>query len=285
MLEDLAEQATLLLPKAALFFAVVIGGVIISAVARRMARWAIERAGLDAVAERAGAPRWVSATGVRRGVSYVSGGRVGPAGLLATAAAAAEMLGLTAVTVGAAALIAYLPRLLAAGLVLGVGAGGAGLVRRAAVGFGQRRGGVAHPELLGNLAYYGVMTLAVVVASNQAGIETSLIETLLIALATIGATAIALAFALGSRHSFHNLVAGHFLSRLARPGDSLKVGDVEGVVVRYFGVCVVLRTADGEVAVPCKVLLDHNVGLSRLGAKARAKLDDPPTAEPGAPSK
>ncbi|MFY0539823.1 hypothetical protein [Nannocystis pusilla] len=256
-----------------------VGGLVASAIASRMTRWAIEKSGLDALAERAGAARLLYAIGVRKGVAHLVGGLVWAAGLLATGAAAADILGLEALSAGAAALIAFLPRLAAAGLVLCVGAGVAGVVRRAAIGFGQRRGDVDRPELLGNLAYYGVMTVAVIVAGDQAGLETSLIETLLIVLAAITAAAIALAFALGSRHSFHNLVAGHFLSRLARPGDTIRVGDVEGVVIRYFGVCVVLKTAEGEVAVPCKVLLDHNIGLSRLGAKARADLDSRPPDE------
>ncbi|WAS95999.1 mechanosensitive ion channel domain-containing protein [Nannocystis punicea] len=279
MFNDLAQEVSRLLPTAALFVAVVIGGLIASSIASRTARWAIEKTGLDALAERAGAARLLYAIGVRKGVSHLVGGLVWAAGLLATGAAAADILGLEALSQGAAALIAFLPRLAAAGLVLCVGAGIAGVVRRAAVGFGQRRGDVDRPELLGNLAYYGVMTVAVIVASDQAGLETALVETLLIVLASITAAAIALAFALGSRHSFHNLVAGHFLSRLARPGDTIRVGDVEGVVIRYFGVCVVLKTADGEVAVPCKVLLDHNIGLSRLGAKARADLDNRPADE------
>jgi hypothetical protein len=279
MFNDLAQEVSRLLPTAALFVAVVIGGLIASSIASRMARWAIEKTGLDALAERAGAARLLYAIGIRKGVSHLVGGLVWAAGLLATGAAAADILGLEALSEGAAALIAFLPRLAAAGLVLCVGAGIAGVVRRAAVGFGQRRGDVDRPELLGNLAYYGVMTVAVIVASDQAGLETALVETLLIVLAAITAAAIALAFALGSRHSFHNLVAGHFLSRLARPGDTIRVGDVEGVVIRYFGVCVVLKTAEGEVAVPCKVLLDHNIGLSRLGAKARADLDNRPADE------
>lgn len=280
MLEDLEQQISTLLPTAALFVAVVVGGLIASAIARRMTRWAIEKTGLDALAERVGAARLLYAVGIRKGVSHLAGGLVWAAGLLATGAAAADILGLEAISVGAAALIAFLPRLAAAGFVLGVGAGVAGLIRRAAIGFGQRRGDVEHPELLGNLAYYGVMTLAVIVASGQAGLETSLVETLLVVLAAITAAAIALAFALGSRHSFHNLVAGHFFSRLARPGDTIRVGDIEGVVIRYFGVCVVLKTEHGEVAVPCKVLLEQNIGLSRLGAKARADLNGRPADEP-----
>jgi glycerol uptake facilitator-like aquaporin len=88
----------------------------------------------------------------------------------------------------------------------------------------------------------------VVVAAGQAGLETALIESLLTTVVAIGCAAIGLAFALGSRGSFHNLIAGHFFRRLARPGDRVRVGEVEGTVMRYFGVSVVLRTKDGEVA-------------------------------------
>ncbi|MBL9103214.1 MAG: mechanosensitive ion channel [Myxococcales bacterium] len=269
----------MMLPTAALFLAVVLGGLVASALARRTARWFVDKSGLDALAERAGVSRLLYGVGVRQGLSHVVGSLVWVAGLLATGAAAAEILGLEAVSAGAAVLIAYLPRLAAAALVLGVGAGVAGLLRRAAVGFARRRGDVENPELLGNLAYYGAMTLGVIVACEQVGLETALVQTLLVTMAAIAAAAVALAFALGSRHSFHNLVAGHFLSRLARPGDTVRVGDVEGVVVRYFGVSVVLKTAAGEVAVPCKVLLEQNIGLARLGAKARARVADPAAEE------
>jgi hypothetical protein len=278
MLAELQATLMKLLPTAALFLAVIVGGLIGSAIARRVARWAIEKTGLDALAEKAGAARLLYAVGVRKGVSHVIGSLVYAAGVLVTAAAAADVLGLTAVADGAAALIAFLPRLAAAGLVLGAGVGLAGLVRGTALTFGRRRPDVEQPELLGNLAYYGIMAIAVIVAAGQAGIETSLIETLLTTLAAIIIAAVGLAFALGSRASFHNLVAGHFMRRLIRPGDSLKLPEVEGVVVRYFGVCVVVRTAHGEVTVPCKVLLDQNVGLERLGAKERARQESGPDA-------
>lgn len=273
MLETLRQELIRIWPTAALFIGVILGGLIASAIARRLVRWAVDRSGLDGLAEKAGASRLLYAIGVRKGVAHLIGQIVWIAGLLVTAAAAADVLGLEAVADGAAVVIAFLPRLFAAGLVLMGGAGLAGILRRVAVGFGRRRGDVENPELLGSLAYYGVMTIAAVVAADQAGIETELIETLLVTFASIVAAAIALAFALGSRHSFHNVVAGHFMRRLARPGDTICVDGIEGTVIRYFGVSVILRTAEGEVAVPCKRLLDNNIGLSRLGAKARAELE------------
>ncbi len=280
MLETIRQELIRIWPTAALFFAVLIGGLIVSAIARRVVRWAIEKSGLDALAERVGAARLLYAIGVSKGVSHLVGTIVWVAGLLITAAAAGDILGLNAISEGSAAIIGFLPRIVAGGLVLLGGAGLAGLVRRVAVGFARRRNDVEHPELLGNLAYYCIMTLAAVVAADQAGIETALIETLLVTFAAITGAAIAFAFALGSRHSFHNLVAGHFLRRLARPGDRVQIGGVEGTVIRYFGVSVILKTATGEVAVPCKRLLDENVALSRLGAKAQAKFQ----AEGGDPS-
>ena len=76
MLEDLTQQISRLLPTAALFVAVVIGGLIASAIARKMTRWAIEKTGLDALAERAGAARLLYAIGVRKGVSHFVAGLV-----------------------------------------------------------------------------------------------------------------------------------------------------------------------------------------------------------------
>ena len=271
MFSDLLEQIGKYGPKIALFFGVIVGGVIASAIARRVARWLVEKIGLDALAAKAGAAKLLYAIGIRKGIPHVVGSLVWITGLLLTGAAVAEMLGLPGVASGVAVVVGFLPRLAAAAVIVVAGGALAGLLRRLAVGFGKNREDVEQPEVLGNLAYYGVMTITVIVAADQAGLETELLESLLTTLAAITFAAIALAFALGSRGSFHNLVAGHFFKRMARRGDRVKVGDVEGVVVRYFGVSVVLRTDDGEVAVPCNVLLDNNVELGRLGAKARAR--------------
>ena len=273
MLEEIRKEFMKIWPEIALFLGVIIGGLILSAIARRVVRWAIDKSGLDGLAEKAGASRLLYAVGIRKGVAHLMGSLVWTVGLLITGAVAADILGLTVVGDGVAVIISFVPRLIAASVIMVGGATLAGFLRRVATGVGRRRGDVEQPEVLGNLAYYAVMTLAAVVAADQAGIETELLETLLVTFASITGAAIALAFALGSRHSFHNLVAGHFMRRLARPGDSISVDGIEGTVIRYFGVSVILRTADGEVAVPCKRLLDQNVGLSRLGAKARANLD------------
>lgn len=262
-------------PKAAALLAVVIGGLIVAAIARRIARWVVDKSGLDALAEKAGAARLLYAVGIRQGVSYVVGQLVFYAGVLLTGAAAAEMMGLTGIASGVAALVAFLPRLVAAAAVLFGGMALAGLLRRIVEGFGRARPDVEQPEAFGNLVYYGVITISAIVAAGQAGLETGLIESLLTTVVAIGCAAIGLAFALGSRASFHNLVAGHFFRRLARPGDHVRMPDLEGTVVRYFGVSVVIRTNDGEeVAVPCRVLLDENLRLRRLGAKARAAMEE-----------
>jgi len=266
-------------PTMALFLGVLIGGIIISAIARRVIRWAIDKSGLDGLAEKAGASRLLYAVGIRKGVSHLMGSLAWTVGLLITGAAAADIIGLTIVGDGVAVIVGFIPRLIAAAVILGGGAALAGFLRKIATGVGRSRGDVEQPEALGNLAYYGVMILAAVVAAGQAGIETELIETLLVTVASIACAAIALAFALGSRHSFHNLVAGHFMRRLARPGDSIELDGVKGTVIRYFGVSVIVKTATGEMAVPCKRLLDENVGLQRLGAKARASLENDDAGE------
>lgn len=270
-LERLEHMAEVMLPIAAQIGGVILAGLLLSWIARRMVVWVTRRTGLDALGERLGVSKFLYTIGARRGLDYVLGQLVWYAGLLLTAAVTADLLGLDAVAKGVEGVVAYVPRVAAAGAVLLGGSALANLLRRLVEGFGRRRDDVEHPQALGNVAYFGTIVVSIVVAAGQAGLQTQLVESLLTTLVSIGAAAIGLAFALGGRESFTHLVAGHFLRRLARPGDRITVAEVEGVVVRYFGVCVVLKTNDGECTLPCAVVLREHLELERLGAKARAR--------------
>ena len=276
----LPEPVMEALPKAAEIAAIVLGGLLVSWIARRMTRWAVRKTGIDALAEKAGVAKLLYAVGARRGLDHVLGTVVWYAGLLLTAGLTAESAGLDAFASGVGTVVSYLPRVVAGLVVLAAGVALANILRKVVERFGKGREDVEQPQVLGTAAYYGTLVLSAIVAAGQAGLETELVESLLTTLVAIAAGAVAIAFALGSRESFHNLVAGHFLRRLARPGDKLELGDVQGTIVRYFGVCVVLDTRDGEVTLPCKAVLDERIKLQRLGAKARAQTAE---AEPKAP--
>lgn len=281
---SLPEPVMEALPKALEIATIGLGGLLFAWVARRVTRFAVRKSGLDALAEKVGVAKLLYGIGVRRGLDHLLATVVWYAALLLTAGLVAEAAGLDAFASGVGTVVSYLPRVLAGLAVLAAGVALANIVRGVVERFGRGREDIEQPRVLGAAAYYATLVLAVIVAAGQAGLETALVETLLTTLVAIAAAAVAIAFALGSRDSFHNLVAGHFMRRLARPGDKLRLGDIEGTVVRYFGVCVVLDTKSGELTVPCKILLDQRIELHRLGAKARAGLDADADVNDGEPS-
>lgn len=275
ILELIRTRAMEYAPDIALFFAVVLGGIVLSALGRRLAKWGVRRTGLEALAERFGVAKLLYSLGIKRGLAHVVGSIVWFSGLLLTAATASEMLGIASVASGVAAIMGFLPRLFAALAVLTGGVALGGMLRRVVAGLGKKGGDLEEPDVLGNVVYYAVVAIAATVAAGQAGIETGLLESLMTTAVSLVLAGLALAFALGSRPSFTNLVAGHFFRRLARPGDRVTVGDISGVVLKYVGVSVLLRTDDGsQVAVPCERLLSDSVGLQRV----IADRDDAETA-------
>jgi len=111
---------------------------------------------------------------------------------------AAEQCGLTQVTALVNGILGYIPNILVALLVLGVGAFLAqllsGVVRGAA-----SEAGMGNAGLLAKLASAAVMAFAIIAAVNQLGIAPIVVNTLYIGLVAALSLALGLAFGLGGR--------------------------------------------------------------------------------------
>jgi len=120
-----------------------------------------------------------------------------------------DALGLPAVSQVLESLLMWLPNLIVALVVLviaGLAANAlAGLVRGATA-----ESGLGNPDLLASVARIAVWAFAIVVAVNQVGIATALVNTLF--MATVGALALALglAFGLGGRETAAQIVRGWY---------------------------------------------------------------------------
>lgn len=118
-----------------------------------------------------------------------------------------DALGLPAVSDVLRQMLLWLPNLVVAMVVLVVGglaADALGKVVRAATA----QGGFTNPDLLGKIAKVAIWAFSIIVAVNQLGIATTLVNTMV--MATFGAVALALglAFGLGGRDTAAELVAG-----------------------------------------------------------------------------
>src|ERR671933_751116 len=116
-----------------------------------------------------------------------------------------DALGLPAVSQVLQQLLLWLPNLVVAIIALVIGGLAANALARVVRG-ATAQSGLGNPDLLANIARVAVWAFAIVVAVNQLGIATTLINTLF--MATVGAVALALglAFGLGGRETAAQIV-------------------------------------------------------------------------------
>jgi hypothetical protein len=212
MMTSLAAALAILLgaiPKIIGFAVIlIIGWLVASAVATAVA--ALLRAvRFNDLAQRGGFADFVQKMGIRQD----------SAGFIANVAkwfirlivlvSAFDALGLPAVSQVLESLLLWLPNLVVALVVLVI----AGLAAKALAGLvrgATAESGLGNPELLASIARVAVWVFAIVVAVNQIGIATTLINTLF--MATVGAVALALglAFGLGGRDTAAQIVRGWY---------------------------------------------------------------------------
>ena len=203
---------------------IIIGWLIASAIAAVAARL-LRAVRFNDLAQRSGFAGFVKDTGVHTDASGFIATIAKWFVRLITLVVAFDALGLPAVSQVLQDLLLWLPNLVVALVVLvitGLAANALqGLVRGATT-----EAGLSNPDLLATVARVAVWTFGIVVAVNQIGIATTLVNTLF--MGTVGAMALALglAFGLGGRDTAAQIVRGWYergqqaAPRLARAAEA-----------------------------------------------------------------
>lgn len=151
--------------------------------------------------------------------------------------------------------LAYAPRFVVGLFIIGIGNVVGALLRSITAGF--LSGG--NTNALGpRLVHIGVVTIAVITALEQFGIDISFITRLALILLAALVGGLSLAFALGARQYVANLMAQPELSRYAT-GERLRIDDDDGVIVEIYRTGLTLATEEGLVAIPAARLANGRV--------------------------
>jgi len=257
------EAVARFLPNATGALALLAGGWL---VARLLRAWTSRLvSGLDRLIPKRLFERDVGSGGVDRLASELVGRLVFWVVFLFFAAAAGEALQLPIATSSLARFSSYLPNVIAAGVILFVGIVAGNLTRSAILGAASSAG-LGYGEALGQSAKLVVMMVAGVVAVDQLGVHsTLLIVTLSVLLASV-LGAVGLAFGLGARTAVGNIIAAHHVVQLYRVGQHVRVGDVQGEIVEFRSIGVVLESPEGRVFVPAGRFAESvSVSLAQVG--------------------
>ncbi len=249
-LSDLTQTLRALLPNLVAAAALVLLGLLLARLlrhwSRRLTAAALEKLGRNATIKRA-----LEGTEVTSAIPRVVAAFIFWLVLLFFAAVALEALGLPVVTDSLGRFVYYLPNVLAATLIVAAGLV-VGTVVRGMVAAAASSAGIAFSAILGRLGHGIVLLIAIVIALDELGIDSSALIVLLTVVSGSVLAGLGLAFGLGAHTAVSNIIASRYLTGTYQTGQTVRIGEIEGRVIETTTTAVILATEAGRVMVPAK---------------------------------
>ena len=229
-----------------------------SIIGRFLASWSRRgaQAALDRIGRRGTGASAVGAARLGASVPELVGQFVYWLIFLVAGAAAFDMLGLPVVSQVAERLAVFLPGAVTGLAIVLVGMVVASLAGGVAAAWAASAG-VRYAGAVGRTAQIVVLALAVLLGLQQIGIHGEVIAGLLAAVLAVALGGAALAFGLGARGAVSNIVAAYYVSQMYRVGQTVRVGGIEGRILRTTSTALILDTKEGQVHVPASWFNDQ----------------------------
>ncbi len=194
--------------------------------------------------------------------------------LLLFVTAAAEAAALPILSAWLDQIVAFMPRALAAGVVLLVGYV-LSSVARDAVTAPLSAAGISQARFVGVVVQATVLAASVIIGVAQIGIDVTFL-TIVTAIA-LGSVLVsfAIAFALGARDLVANLIGIQQMRGRFVIGQTIRLDGTEGEILEFSASAVVLDTADGTMTIPGQ----RYSAVSTLLLPPRSAGDAPATGE------
>lgn len=159
----------------------------------------LRRAGSEGLAERMGVQRLLTGAGVTRmDASAILGECVNWIVRIISLQIAAEILGLVQITLLINGLIAFIPNIIVALVILGVAAFFGRILQAMAAGTASAAGST-NAQIMGSVAFWSLMGFGIIAALNQLHVAPMVVNTLFIGLVATLVLALGLSFGLGGQ--------------------------------------------------------------------------------------
>lgn len=157
-------------------------------------------------------------------------------------------------------LIGYLPNVIVAVVIIffGIVAGRllGDLIKSAA-----SRTGIANGSYMGRAVGYLVLFVSIVIALDQLGINIGFLTNLFIIILSSLLFGASLAFGLGAKTSISNILGSYYVRKTFELGTRIRVGDLEGVIVKINDHAIAVDSINGVVVIPAKEFSESSVTI------------------------
>jgi small-conductance mechanosensitive channel len=259
------------LPRIAGAIVLLVLGLLVAWLLARIARKALQAAGLDALSDRWGVTPHLERSGLPGSLSSVAGSAIRISLSLIVIFAALSLLGLQFLSDSLNAAVLAIPKVLIAGILVLAGLVLGSFARQRVDRLTYQ---LDFPIPLGQVAQATVIAIFAITAAAQIAVSTAILLVLVVVALGGAVGMVALAFGLGGREVARALSAGRYVRGAYEPGQRIALGEVSGEIASIDGVATVLRSEDGgEIRVPNHMLIESVVRVSG-GGEARAPATD-----------
>lgn len=171
---------------------------------------------------------------------------------------ASETLGWSVVSKSISDLLIYMPQLFSAIVVFVIGFYIAGFIQRALISVLETLS-VASARIISSFAFYLILVIVSLTALNQAGIDTGVLTSNVTIIIGGMVLAFSISFGIGSRDILKNILSSFYSKTNFQIGQEIKVGDIEGIIVKIDITSCVLKTSSGTIVLPVSKLLTEIV--------------------------
>ncbi len=255
---NLVQSVVQAVPKVVVGLILLLVALAVAKLIEVVLRGILRRVRFDSLLGRAGLDQTLARLGLRQEMSQVLPRIVYFLALFLFARAAADGLGLTAVSEAIGTFLGYVPNLLAGALVLVLGSTAAQVASRA-IASAAENAGIEYGASLGRVVSAMILFVAGIMALGQLQVETDIIR-LVTACGLAGlALAFALSFGLGTREISRNIIAGFYARKVFRIGEEMEVSGVRGTLTAITPTQILLDTEGRTVSVSNAAFLDQVV--------------------------
>jgi RNase P/RNase MRP subunit p29 len=248
------------IPKFIAALLVVIVGVVIVRLVRKLLGKGLESLGIDRVAERINEIDLVQNSGTKIKFSALISQSVYLFMMLIIIMAATDILQIKVLTDIMRDLLNYLPSLVTALIIALFGVLVADMLRNIVLTACQSLG-IPSAKIIASVVFYFIFLAVVISSLGQAKINTGFISANLTVIIGAVALAFAVGYGLASRDLMSNYLAGQYNGNRIRIGDDVRLIGMRGKVVMIDATTLTLQTDDRAIIIPLSKLTTEKVEL------------------------
>jgi small-conductance mechanosensitive channel len=263
VIERAGDQLGQFLPRLGGALLLLIVGLLVAILVGRIVRRALVRAGLDRFADRSGTSELLAQAGLGSSLAALVGTAVRLTIVVVVVFAAMTLLGLEFLSDSLNEGILFIPRLLTALALVLIGIVLAAFVR---AWLERTSAQLDFPVAIGPVVQVLVIVLFGLCAAAQAGVTVAPLTAIAIVLLGAIAATLALAFGLGAREVARSLTSGRYARADFEVGQTIRVDDMRGEIVRIDGAATTLRTGEEMIRIPNSILVERIVVVEAAGS-------------------